>query len=218
MSELQAWKTDFIELAQSSQALCFGEFELKSGRLSPYFFNFGKFDSGLALNTLGKCYADAIVDSGLQYDFLFGPAYKGIPLVAVTAAALHQHHGLDVPWCFNRKEAKDHGEGGNFVGCVPQGKALVLDDLITAGTAIRGAISLLRDAGAGVAGVLIGLDRQERAPDSQLSAVMQLQQAENIPVRAIISLADIRTYLASAADSALLEAIDQYRQRYGVES
>lgn len=218
MSELPAWKADFIDLATSSQALCFGEFRLKSGRVSPYFFNFGRFDSGQALNTLGKCYADAIVNSGVQYDFLFGPAYKGIPLVAVTAAALYQHHGQDVPWCFNRKEAKDHGEGGSFVGCTPSGKALILDDLITAGTAIREAMAMLRQAGAEVSAVIIGLDRQEKAPDSGLSAVLQLQQSEAVRVETIVTLDDIRTHLATRADTKLLAAIDEYRQRYGVQT
>lgn len=216
--ELKSWKTDFIELAQASDALCYGRFELKSGRISPYFFNFGKFDSGRALHQLGCCYADAIVESGIQFDFLFGPAYKGIPLVAVTAAALYQRHALDVPWCFNRKEAKDHGEGGQFVGATPGGRALILDDLITAGTAIRQAMQLLRDAGAEVAGVMVGMDRQEKSPGSDQSAVMALQHAENIPVRAIVTLADIRSYLALDADPALIEAIDQYRAQYGVET
>lgn len=216
--ELKSWKTDFIELAQASDALCYGRFELKSGRISPYFFNFGKFDSGRALHQLGQCYADAIVESGIQFDFLFGPAYKGIPLVSVTAAALYQRHALDVPWCFNRKEAKDHGEGGQFVGATPGGRALILDDLITAGTAIRQAMQLLRDAGAEVAGVMVGMDRQEKSPGSDQSAVMALQHAENIPVRAIVTLADIRSYLALDADPALIEAIDQYRAQYGVET
>lgn len=218
MTSLAAWQSDFLELAQEYQALAFGRFELKSGRVSPYFFNAGKFNSGAALNRLGACYADAIVARDIPFDFLFGPAYKGIPLVAVTAAALSQRHGRDVPWCFNRKEAKDHGEGGMFVGAAPQGRALILDDVITAGTAIRQAIDMLQAAGAMVSAVLIGLDRCERAPDSHTSAVLDLANQYQIAIESIVSLDDIRQYLAAGPDQDLLDKIVAYQQLYGVST
>ena len=218
MTSLAAWQSDFLELAQEYQALAFGRFELKSGRVSPYFFNAGKFNSGAALNRLGACYADAIVARDIPFDFLFGPAYKGIPLVAVTAAALSQRHGRDVPWCFNRKEAKDHGEGGMFVGAAPQGRALILDDVITAGTAIRQAIDMLQAAGAMVSAVLIGLDRCERAPDSRTSAVLDLANQYQIAIESIVSLDDIRQYLAAGPDQDLLDKIVAYQQLYGVST
>ncbi len=216
MSSLQDYQREFIELSQKYQALSFGEFELKSGRISPYFFNAGKFNSGGALSQLGASYADAIVARGIEFDFLFGPAYKGIPLAAVTAAALFERHGLDVPYCFNRKEAKDHGEGGVFVGAAPAGRGLIVDDVITAGTAIREAIGLLEGAGAQAAAVMIGLDRKERAANSDLSAVMQLQAESSIRVESIVCLDDIRQYLSAGSDLNLLDKIEKYQETYGV--
>ena len=216
MSELLAHQAKFIELSRQYQALSFGEFELKSGRISPYFFNAGKFDSGGALSTLGACYADTIVEAGLEYDFIFGPAYKGIPLAAVTAAALYERHQIDVPYCFNRKEAKSHGEGGTLVGAQPQGRGLIVDDVITAGTAIREAISILQQAGAQATTVVIGLDRKERAPDSDISAVMRLESESEVRVKSIISLDDIREYLAAGSDAQLLAKIENYQSLYGV--
>lgn len=212
---LKPYQTRFIQLAIEFQALRFGEFTLKSGRVSPYFFNAGNFSSGRALDALGTCYADAIVDRSIECDFLFGPAYKGIPLVAVTVAALARNHGIDRPYCFNRKEAKDHGEGGIFVGCVPAGRGLLVDDVITAGTAIREAVGLLTAAGAGVAAVLIGLDRQERGADSAQSATQQLGAQLGIRVESIVALEHIRAYLAADGDAALLQRVDAYRKQYG---
>lgn len=216
MSELLEYQRLFLELSQHCEALSFGEFELKSGRISPYFFNAGKFNSGGALSQLGASYADAIVARGIEFDFIFGPAYKGIPLAAVIAAALYERHNLDVPYCFNRKEAKDHGEGGIFVGATPQGRGLIVDDVITAGTAIREAICQLEGAGAKVAAVMIGLDRKERAPNSELSAVMQLEAESSIRVESIVSLDDIRQYLSAGSDLGLLGKIENYQKEYGV--
>lgn len=216
MSQLKEYQLRFIELARQQQALSFGEFELKSGRISPYFFNAGKFDSGAALSILGASYADAIVAYGIEFDFVFGPAYKGIPLAAVTAAALYERHKIDVPYCFNRKEVKDHGEGGIFVGAAPQGRGLIVDDVITAGTAIREAVNQLEAEGAVASAVLIGLDRKERAPNSELSAVMQLHAESSIRVESIVSLDHIRQYLSAGSDSELLARIEQYQKEYGV--
>lgn len=216
MSQLQEYQRLFIELSQKCEALNFGEFELKSGRISPYFFNAGKFNSGGALSQLGASYADAIVARGIEFDFIFGPAYKGIPLAAVIAAALYERHNLDVPYCFNRKEVKDHGEGGMFVGATPQGRGLIVDDVITAGTAIREAIGQLETAGASAAAVMIGLDRKERAPNSDLSAVMQLEAESSIRVESIVSLDDIRQYLSTGSDLDLIGKIESYQKEYGV--
>ena len=221
MTELAIYQTEFIELSRRYNALSFGEFELKSGRLSPYFFNAGKFNSGGALSALGACYADAIVATDVQFDFIFGPAYKGIPLAAVTAAALNDRHGLDLPYCFNRKEAKDHGEGGTLVGAKPEGRGLIVDDVITAGTAIREAIGILQKAEATASMVMIGLDRKERAPGSERSAVMQLESESGIQVKSIVSLDNIRNYLATESSAAttdkdLLVRIEAYQSRYGV--
>ena len=159
---MHAVQTEFIQLARTNEVLKFGEFTLKSGRVSPYFFNAGAFSTGAALAALGRCYAHCIVNSGVQFDVLLGPAYKGIPLVAATTIALADHHGLDVPYAYNRKEAKTHGEGGVLVGTPLQGRVLVIDDVITAGTAVREVIKMIDEAGATLAGVVIGLDRQER--------------------------------------------------------
>ncbi len=171
-----SYQTEFIELARRCDVLKFGEFTLKSGRISPYFFNAGAFSSGRTLADLGRCYAQCIVDSGVHFDVLLGPAYKGIPLAAATAVALADHHGLDVPFAYNRKEAKNHGEGGMLVGAPLRGRVLVIDDVITAGTAVREVISMITDAGADLAGVVIGLDRQERGA-GDCSAVQEVETA-----------------------------------------
>lgn len=219
MTELNSWQRDFISLAIEVGALSFGEFTLKSGRVSPYFFNAGQFHSGASLAGLASCYAAAIVERDIQADFLFGPAYKGIPLAAAIAVQLYNQHGLDMPYAFNRKEFKDHGEGGHFVGAALQGRALIVDDVITAGTAIREAVDLLEEAGVSEASVLIGLDRQECGQTSERSAVQELRADPGIAVHSIVSLTDIRHYIAEEiADTELLSRVDSYRQRYGAES
>jgi orotate phosphoribosyltransferase len=215
------YKADFIDLCEGLGALKFGEFKLKSGRLSPYFFNAGVFSHGLAIAKLGRAYAAALASSGLEVSMLFGPAYKGIPLVTATAAALAEHQNLDLPFAFNRKEAKDHGEGGNIVGQALEGRVLIVDDVITAGTAIRESIDIIRNAGATPAGVLIALDRQERGQDGGqergLSAVQEVRRAFRIPVISIVSLADLMARMAALGRSAELAAMQNYRARYGVQ-
>jgi len=215
MAELKEYQKRFIELAIEYDALRFGEFTLKSGRISPYFFNAGQFSSSKALAVLGQCYADAIQDSELEIELLFGPAYKGIPLVAVTAAALYDRHEVDIPYCFNRKEAKDHGEGGNIVGAVLSGKTMIVDDVITAGTAIRDVIDMMSESAATPAAVLVGLDRQERGAIGIRSAIDELAEQYNIPVISIIGLQHVRQYVAQRGDQDLVLAIDEYRQEYG---
>jgi len=216
-SSLLEHQRRFLDLALEKEALRFGEFTLKSGRLSPYFFNAGRFDSGAALATLGQCYAQALQDSGVAYDMLFGPAYKGIPLAAVTAAALVRH-GRDVPVAFNRKEAKDHGEGGNLIGAPLSGRVVVIDDVITAGTAIRESITLIQSAGASVCAVVIGLDRQERG-QGELSAAQEVERQFNIPVIAVARLAELLAYTeANPGLAAQREALREYRARYGTAS
>jgi orotate phosphoribosyltransferase len=211
------YQTQFIELAQEYQVLKFGEFTLKSGRVSPYFFNAGAFSSGRALAALGRCYARRIVESGVEFDVLLGPAYKGIPLAAVTAVALADEHGMDVPFAYNRKEAKSHGEGGLLVGAPLQGRVLVIDDVITAGTAVREVIAMIESAGACLAGVAIGLNRQERG-EGELSAIQELERAYGIPVLSIINMSHIIDYLEqSDGDHAgALAAMRDYRGSYGV--
>mgnify|MGYP001825054700 CR=1 FL=1 len=184
---MEAYQREFIELAQQYDVLKFGEFTLKSGRVSPYFFNAGAFDSGRALAALGRCYAHRIVEAGIKFDVLLGPAYKGIPLASATAVALSDHHGLDIPFAYNRKEAKTHGEGGLLVGAPLEGKVLVIDDVITAGTAVREVISLIDQAGAELAGVAIGLNRQERG-EGEMSAIQEVEQAHAVPVLSIIAV------------------------------
>ncbi|WP_415242234.1 orotate phosphoribosyltransferase [Zhongshania sp.] len=214
---MQKYQQQFIQQAIASEALCFGEYTLKSGRVSPYFFNAGRFSTGGALAALGRCYADAIVASGLEFDLLFGPAYKGIPLAAATACALAVYHQRDVPFAYNRKEKKDHGEGGSLVGAALSGKILIIDDVITAGTAIREAIAMIEHAGAEVAGVAIGLDRQERG-QGQRSAIQELEQDASLTLISIVGLNDIVDYLSTAkTDDALVARINAYRDRYGVE-
>jgi orotate phosphoribosyltransferase len=215
---MQDYQRDFIEFALRVGVLRFGEFTLKSGRQSPYFFNAGLFNSGGALARLGRFYAQAIVDSGIAFDVLFGPAYKGIPLAAVTAAALYDHHGRDVAYAFNRKEAKDHGEGGVIVGHPLEGRVLIIDDVITAGTAIRESVDLIRALGAEPAGVVIALDREERGR-TELSAVQEVRTQFGVPVAAIVRLRELVAYLAGQADAvAQLGAIEAYRARYGVDA
>ena len=187
---MKTYKVEFIDNAISSGALKFGQFELKSGRTSPHFFNAGEFYKGSALAALGKCYAAAIVESGVEFDVLFGPAYKGITLAAATAIALSEDHGIDVPYCFNRKEAKAHGEGGTLVGAPLEGKVLIIDDVITAGTAIREVMAIVKQVGAQAAGVVVGLDRKERGK-SDKSAIQEVEQEFNIPVASIINIDDI---------------------------
>ncbi|MBK6960353.1 MAG: orotate phosphoribosyltransferase [Gammaproteobacteria bacterium] len=209
-----AYQRDFIDLAVSREALLFGEFKLKSGRMSPYFFNAGRFCDGASLNRLGACYADAVVASGIPFDFLFGPAYKGIPLAVATAMALARHHDRETPWCFNRKEAKDHGEGGMLVGAPAAGRALIVDDVITAGTAIRDAAALLRNAGATLAGVVLGLDRRERGRGA-CSATQEVAEELGVPVMSIIDIDNIIEYLDTAAP-ARVATVRDYRRAYGV--
>lgn len=213
---LRDYQRDFLDFAISRGVLRFGEFTLKSGRLSPYFFNAGLFDSGAALARLGRCYAAAIVDAELEFDILFGPAYKGIPLVATVAVALAEQHGRDVPWCFNRKEPKDHGEGGLTVGARLQGRVLIVDDVITAGTAIRETMQILTAHGAMPAGVVIALDRQERG-QGEWSAVQEVELAHGITVTRIITLDDLVAYLAARPEYAeYLQKMQDYRERYGI--
>jgi len=213
---MQAYKKEFLELALALGVLRFGEFELKSGRISPYFFNAGLFNTGHALDGLGRYYARAIVDSGLQFDMVFGPAYKGIPLAALTAAALYREHGVDVPYAFNRKEAKDHGEGGSIVGAPLQGRVLIVDDVITAGTAIRESVDMIRAQGAQPVAVTIALDRQERGKGDR-SAVQEVESDLGLAVIRIVGLSDLIAYLqrdSTRADQ--LESVQAYRASYGI--
>lgn len=213
---MKTYKVEFIENAISNGALKFGQFQLKSGRTSPHFFNAGEFYTGSALAALGRCYAASIVESGIEFDVLFGPAYKGITLAAATSVALAEHHGIDVPYCFNRKEAKAYGEGGTLVGAPLEGKVLIIDDVITAGTAIREVMSIVQQVGAQAAGVVIGLDRKERGKSNK-SAIQEVQEEFKIPVASIIDIDDILHYLKAKSDhNALVEEIDKYRQDYGV--
>lgn len=213
---MKDYQKAFFDFAIDQNVLRFGEFTLKSGRVSPYFFNFGLFQTGSALSQLGKFYAQAIVDSGVEFDMLFGPAYKGIPLVSVTALALYEQHGRDYPYAYNRKEAKDHGEGGTIVGAPLAGKVLILDDLITAGTAIREAAAIVTQQGAEVGGVCICMDRQERGKGTQ-SAVQEVQADFGVPVLSIAGLSEVISYMRdSQADAEVLAAIEAYRAEYGV--
>ena len=206
----------FIDLCLSLGVLRFGEFKLKSGRTSPYFFNAGLFKTGRALADLGRHYAQAIHGGGIECDVLFGPAYKGIPLVTTTAIALADQHGRDMPWAFNRKEAKDHGEGGNIVGTPLSGRVLIVDDVITAGTAIREAVDIIRKAGATPIGVVIALDRQERGQGAR-SAVQEVEQDLGLPVTSIVKLIDLITHVQAQGDNAQLDALHRYRAEYGVD-
>jgi orotate phosphoribosyltransferase len=211
-----AYQSDFIDLCMSQGVLRFGSFRLKSGRDSPYFFNAGLFNTGAAISAVGRAYAAAVATSEVSFDMLFGPAYKGIPLVTATAAALADTQGRSVPFAFNRKEAKDHGEGGNIVGGPLRGRVLIVDDVITAGTAIRESVELIAAAGARPAGVLLALDRQERGADSHLSAVQEVREQFDIPVIAVVSLADLMQHMQGRGRAAELSSMQTYRDRYGL--
>ncbi len=213
---MQDYQRAFIEFALAKQVLRFGEFTLKSGRVSPYFFNAGLFNSGADLARLGQCYASALMASGIQYDVLFGPAYKGIPIATTTAVALADKHGVDKPYCFNRKEKKAHGEGGQLVGSALSGRVMLVDDVITAGTAIRESMTLLEEHGAELAGVLIALDRQERG-QGELSAIQEVERDFNTRVIAIVTLDDVIAYLQERGDMGQeLAAVTAYRGEYGI--
>jgi orotate phosphoribosyltransferase len=213
---MRDYQKAFIEFALQQQVLRFGEFTLKSGRVSPYFFNAGLFNSGASLARLGRFYAEAIVASDIEFDVLFGPAYKGIPLAATTVVALADRHDRDVPYSFNRKEAKTHGEGGNIVGAPLQGRIMIIDDVITAGTAIREAMQIIEAAGARPAGVIIALDRQEKGR-GELSAIQEVEQQYGIPVLSIIRLEHLVQYLEQQPDmQANLAAVQAYRAKYGI--
>jgi len=207
---------EFIEMVLAKQVLRFGDFTLKSGRTSPYFFNAGLINDGVALSRLGAAYAQAIVDSGTAFDMLFGPAYKGIPLATATAVAFADRHRRNVPLAFNRKEAKAHGEGGTLIGAPLEGNVLIVDDVVTAGTAVRESINTIKNAGAKPAGVVLALDRQERG-HGQMSAAQEIQAAYGIPVIRIIRLDHLIEYLEAGGDSDELEALRNHRRTWGVE-
>jgi len=209
------YKKDFISYALDCGVLKFGEFQLKSGRTSPYFFNTGLFNTGAQLGKLGHFYAQALLQSEVNPDILYGPAYKGIPLVSATSIAYAQITGKDIPFAFNRKEAKDHGEGGSLVGAPLQGKVIILDDVITAGTSVRESVDIINNAGATPAGVLIALDRQEKGLND-CSAIQEVEERFNMPVIAIITLANIIDYLKAEANIEQLDAIKDYQHRYGI--
>ena len=215
---MQAYKKEFIDLSVELGVLRFGEFTLKSGRVSPYFFDAGLFNTGYAAARVGRYYAAAIAEADLSFDMLFGPAYKGIALAALAAAALAEHQDIDVPYSYNRKEAKAHGEGGSVVGAPLKGRVLIVDDVITAGTAVRDAYRMITAAGANIAGLVISLDSQERG-QGPASAVQELQQALGIPVISIIKLNDLVVALEESGEQAeFLESILEYRKKFGVIS
>lgn len=208
--------TAFVNFCLQLGVLRFGTFALKSGRQSPYFFNAGLFNTGGAIAQLGRFYAQAVVNADIGHDMLFGPAYKGIPLVTATAMALADQHQRDLPWAFNRKEAKSHGEGGSIVGAPLKGRVLIVDDVITAGTAIRESVEIIRAAGATPAGIVLALDRQEKGTTA-LSAVQEIEQQHQLPVASIIKLADLIEHLRASAESPeILRAVQQYRAQYGI--
>ncbi|AAF93387.1 orotate phosphoribosyltransferase [Vibrio cholerae] len=213
---MKAYQREFIEFALEKQVLKFGEFTLKSGRKSPYFFNAGLFNTGRDLARLGRFYAAALVDSGIEFDVLFGPAYKGIPIATTTAVALADHHDVDTPYCFNRKEAKNHGEGGNLVGSKLEGRVMLVDDVITAGTAIRESMELIQANKADLAGVLVAIDRQEKGK-GELSAIQEVERDFGCAVISIVSLTDLITYLEQQGNNTEhLEAVKAYRAQYGI--
>jgi orotate phosphoribosyltransferase len=216
VTAMQDYQREFLRFSLDVGVLRFGEFTLKSGRLSPYFFNTGLFNTGGSLARLGRYYAQAIVDSGIEFDVLYGPAYKGIPLAAVTAAALFDQHGKDIPYAFNRKEPKDHGEGGIVVGHALEGRILIIDDVISAGTSVRESVDIIRNEGATPAGVVIALDRQERGTGER-SAVQEVEQDIGMPVASIARLEQVIELVnEDAAMSVYREAIQEYRSTYGV--
>ncbi len=213
---MQDYQREFLDFALDLGVLRFGEFTLKSGRVSPYFFNAGLFNTGAALARLGRFYAQTIVDSGIRFDVLYGPAYKGIPLAAVTAAALYDRHAIDIPYAFNRKEAKSHGEGGSIVGHPLEGDILIIDDVITAGTAIRESMDIISAEGARPAGVVIALDRQERGRGER-SAIQEVESDYGLSVAAIVRLAELIDFVRQRDDAPQhLRNIEAYRSQYGV--
>ncbi|CAK6717015.1 TPA: orotate phosphoribosyltransferase [Vibrio harveyi] len=213
---MKAYQREFIEFALEKEVLKFGEFTLKSGRKSPYFFNAGLFNTGRDLARLGRFYAAALADSGIEFDVLFGPAYKGIPIATTTAVALADHHDIDTPYCFNRKEAKDHGEGGNLVGSALEGRIMLVDDVITAGTAIRESMEIIQANGADLAGVLVAIDRQEKGK-GELSAIQEVERDFGCAIISIVSLTDLVTFLEEkGTDKGHLEAVKAYRAEYGI--
>ncbi|MET2847565.1 orotate phosphoribosyltransferase [Vibrio owensii] len=213
---MKAYQREFIEFALEKEVLKFGEFTLKSGRKSPYFFNAGLFNTGRDLARLGRFYAAALADSGIEFDVLFGPAYKGIPIATTTAVALADHHDIDTPYCFNRKEAKDHGEGGNLVGSALEGRIMLVDDVITAGTAIRESMEIIQANGADLAGVLVAIDRQEKGK-GELSAIQEVERDFDCAIISIVSLTDLVTFLEEkGTDKEHLEAVKAYRAEYGI--
>jgi len=213
---MHAYQREFLDFVIATDALRFGEFTLKSGRVSPYFFNSGLFNTGSAIAKLGRYYAAAIENSKIEYDMIFGPAYKGIPLATTAAAALADHHGRDLPYAFNRKEAKDHGEGGTIVGAALAGKVLIIDDVISAGTSVRESIDMISAAGATTAGVVIALDRQEKGQDER-SAIQEVEQQYGFPVASIVKLDDLISYLGEKPEMAdALNSVSAYREQYGV--
>ncbi len=215
---MKPYQQQFIEFALQTGVLRFGSFTLKSGRTSPYFFNSGLFNSGASLARLGQFYAQALMDSELEFDTLFGPAYKGIPLAATTAIALAEQHQRDIPYVFNRKEIKDHGEGGQLVGATLAGKTLIIDDVISAGTSVRESVAIIEQQNAAVAGVIIALDRQEKGQDNHRSAIQQVEADYQIPVISIVTLGHLLDYLKDNAElQAHLPAVLAYREQYGIE-
>jgi orotate phosphoribosyltransferase len=212
----QAYQSEFIDLCVQLGVLRFGSFTLKSGRESPYFFNAGLLNTGAGIAAVGRAYAATLAASDLEFDMLFGPAYKGIPLVTITAAALAERHARNVSFAFNRKEVKDHGEGGKIVGGPLKGRVLIVDDVITAGTAIRESIDIIQGAGAAPAGVLLALDRQERASDSDLSAVQEVRSQYKIPVISVVNLADLMQHVSRSGQAGELSSMRLYRERYGL--
>jgi orotate phosphoribosyltransferase len=214
---MRSHQKEFIEMILAKQVLCFGDFTLKSGRTSPYFFNAGLINDGGSLARLGACYAQAIVESGVEFDMLYGPAYKGIPLATATAVAFAERHRRNVPIAYNRKEAKAHGEGGNLIGAPLEGRVLVVDDVLTAGTAVRESIGIIKGAGARPAGVVLALDRQERGVGTR-SAVQEVREAYGIPVIRLITLDDLIAYLEAGEDSDELQSLRNHRRMHGVDS
>ncbi|MCL1047452.1 MULTISPECIES: orotate phosphoribosyltransferase [Shewanella] len=213
---MKAYQREFIEFALERQVLRFGEFTLKSGRTSPYFFNAGLFNTGRDLARLGRFYAAALVDSGIDYDLVFGPAYKGIPIATTTVVALCDHHDVDVPYCFNRKEAKTHGEGGSLVGSELAGKIMLVDDVITAGTAIRESMEIIAAHDASLAGVLIALDRQEKGK-GELSAIQEVERDFGCDIVSIVKLSDLISYLSEKPGMEKeLASVSAYREQYGI--
>ncbi|MDT0595094.1 orotate phosphoribosyltransferase [Glaciecola petra] len=213
---MKDYKREFVSFAIKRKVLRFGEFELKSGRISPYFFNAGLFNTGKDLETLGRFYAKALTNEGVEFDVLFGPAYKGIPVATATAIAMSNYYGEDIPFCFNRKEAKKHGEGGTLVGSELKGRVMLVDDVITAGTAIRESMQIIEANKASLAGVLIALDRQEKGT-GELSAIQEVERDYSTKVFSIVTLADVVEYLSTHQDNTeAIKSINRYREKYGI--